>query len=974
MSAQPLAPKFWLGRSQGSKSRSFGGNAGADLLGNLPSIEAVCRRLFGLGPSLLGLVSLCILTGASKLLLAEWESETKTALQLPRPWEPLMILIKNAASVAVGLVLSLVWGGREGLRKSLDPHRVLALLPIASCFAASQVFALMALKHFDAGSVKVFLQLSLPTVAVLSRIVLGRRYSVTQWQCIAFLVLCSAAFIEVRILFETGAPSPLELALGLTQRRLACPHRPLYFWDAVAPGGDLEGLWYVLMAILLGSLASVLAERFLKSDPRPFLAQQCSLVLGECVASLGLLLVAPLIGSRPPLQAGIFSLVGFDWRSCVVMLVWLLHGWVAGMVAKKLSALARGISHILSATLSYAVAAVLFPRTPLFPRGIPAAMAAAQVLLGVLIFATVPPPKEEPVDISRRGSWAASASRCALGWAREYQLLGEAPFCLPVRIRLKAIIVPLLRRIVALILGPPGLLCAFVLLEATRPLLVSWAQQGTSTRAFVSGTFVLAQTVSSFGVAIVIAATCERSLRRALQLCVAPEQLIALLPVACCFTASKLALLSALSLMDAGTVRVIAQGGLPMVAVGSWLLGKRYSQLQWQAIWMIGLGVVTFFLAKTETERHASEYAGLDRPWPPLPEAEPAQDIASAAPGGTGNIHLALFYVCCSLGANCIGALLSEGHLHSTSSCTPYYVQKAHLLGGECLVNFCVCICSWQCSRAARPITPSGFVAHLVSGWDHRTVITMLVWIPSGWCATMVVRRCSALSKNIAQSASSLLTYIFSIRPVTLPTLSPLAPQPVAVPVILLALVCLQSVVLFVVASNEERDRERQVRAALNVRQDPGKAKCDVVADDLPRRFGSGRLPVHACTNAYSAEEFGWLGGNDDFPLCQIDGGFAVEAYSSLKRAGKPGAGRAPGRASGGSALGAQKLGMARVSTFGASLCDMVGFEGDDLNEVSVVELDTTRSAAWHDESLGDYPIGQTECNWGGFSSKYRAS
>mmetsp|Transcript_51189 Transcript_51189/g.129969 ORF Transcript_51189/g.129969 Transcript_51189/m.129969 type:complete len:251 (+) Transcript_51189:3-755(+) len=250
----------------------------------------------------------------------------------------------------------------------------------------------------------------------------------------------------------------------------------------------------------------------------------------------------------------------------------------------------------------------------------------------------------------------------------------------------------------------------------------------------------------------------------------------------------------------------------------------------------------------------------------------------------------------------------------------------------------------------------------------------MLVWIPSGWCATMVVRRCSALSKNIAQSASSLLTYIFSIRPVTLPTLSPLEPQPVAVPVILLALVCLQSVVLFVVASNEERDRERQVRAALSVRLEPGKAKCDVVADDLPRRFGSGRLPVHACTNAFSAEEFGWLGGNDDFPLCQIDGGFAVGAYSSLKRAGKPGAGRSPGRASGGSELGAQKLGMARVSTCGASLCDLVGFEGDDLNDVAAVELDTTRSAAWHDESLGDYPIGQTECNWAGFSSKYRAS
>lgn len=887
------------------------------------------------------LVAVYVAVEASKGLLANWENETKARQGLPRPWVPQMVFAKNVASVLTGIIVSLCLGGIRGVMEAIEPCRVLTLLPVAACFAASQVFALMALRHFDAGSLKVFSQLSLPVCALLSRVTMGRLYSFTQWQAIVFLVLCSIAFIEVRILFETGAPSPLELALGQVGGRHACTGADeLEFRDALRPGGALEGLWYVLMSILLGSVASVLAERLLKHNHQPFYQQRCSLMIGECLAALlGMVLAGPSIGSHPAPERGIFSFVGWDWRTCLVVLVWLVHGWVAGLVVSQLTALTRGVAQILSATVSYGVATALWPRAKFYPRGIPATLAAAQVLLGVLIFATIRPTKDGQMKASSNA--AAPEAQKLLPWRKSAAATRLAA-------RARGLAQALLAKLVALAFGPAVLLFAFTLLEATRPLLVSWSQQGgASAPAFRNGTFVLAQTAVSFLVALAIALACERSARRAWRLCAEPRCVVRRIPVACCFTASKLALLSALAHLDAGTVRVLAQGGLPMVAVGSAMLGKKYSLLQWQAIWMIGFGVVTFFMVKTETERHALAYAALDRPWPPEAE-EPRPSRARAEAWKT---QMAIIYVFISLGCNCLGALVSERFLHSTSECTPYYAQKAHLLGGECVVNLGVCLAAWLCTPSRHY---AGLVPHFAAGWDHRTVITMLVWIPSGWCATLVVRRCNALSKNIAQSASSLLTYIFSIRPVTL-VRPALEPEPVVLPVVLLALVCLQSVVLFAAASAEEA--QNNVRRQVKLQQQ--RLKCELASQErAPARVTSGSLPVLSSQgdNCHYGESL----------LCQIDNDFTASAYSVLRRPASlssapslrlPSEQRPQGNAGG-------LVRMARVSTLGIPLCELA-----ELDETAAATAAAAAAAATPSRDvdiLGEhYPIGQTDdYNW----------
>lgn len=82
------------------------------------------------------------------------------------------------------------------------------------------------------------------------------------------------------------------------------------------------------------------------------------------------------------------------------------------------------------------------------------------------------------------------------------------------------------------------------------------------------------------------------------------------------------------------------------------------------------------------------------------------------------------------------------------------------------------------------------------AGWDRRVLICAIVWIPAGWTATTLVKRCSNLLKTISQCTSSVLTYIFSMFPLTLVG-PPLTPEPLSSPVILLAISVLLSALTF---------------------------------------------------------------------------------------------------------------------------------------------------------------------------------
>lgn len=330
----------------------------------------------------------------------------------------------------------------------------------------------------------------------------------------------------------------------------------------------------------------------------------------------------------------------------------------------------------------------------------------------------------------------------------------------------------------------------FIILDALKPILVTWANQGqlVGEPSFIQGTFVLVQTFLSLLVGLLIALGpwisdvglslhpewCSRLLR-----CLDLQAMVRQLPVAVCLCLSKLLLVYSLGRLDAGTVRVFGQASLPLVGVSTALFFKRrYTLQQWCSLIAVSLGLVTFYFVKAEVETSWSprriEFVG---------------------------ILLVLGSIC----FNCLGALLVEKFLKAHGQ---LYEQKAQLLLGEVLVNsFLVFVAPLFIRDPEVRALTSPWERGFFVGWDRRVLACAILWIPAGWTATMLVKRCSNVLKTVAQASSSVLTYVFSVVPLSSGPQTwtqfvtflgpPLTPEPVSSPVVLLAISVMISALTF---------------------------------------------------------------------------------------------------------------------------------------------------------------------------------
>lgn len=344
------------------------------------------------------------------------------------------------------------------------------------------------------------------------------------------------------------------------------------------------------------------------------------------------------------------------------------------------------------------------------------------------------------------------------------------------------------------------LVLCFILLDATKPLLVTWATaQKAPSERFILGTFVLVQTTLSLLVGLGLAMAPTLALaplrlrlhpewRVRVYRCVEPREVLKRLPVSGCLCFSKLLLVMALGRLDAGTVRVFGQASIPLVGVSSALFfSKRYTLQQWASLAAISIALITFYYVKAEVQKKNCQI---------LERREPSQRLEVVG----------VLLILCSIAFNCLGALLVEKFLKGNKS--RLHVQKAQLLLGEVIVNTGLIVVVPFCYtdpelRAANSPWVRGFFA----GWDGRVLLCAIVWIPAGWTATMLVKRCSNLLKTVAQSTSSVLTYAFSVLPLSsgprfwsyLVTLlgPPLTPEPLSSPVILLAVTVMLAAISF---------------------------------------------------------------------------------------------------------------------------------------------------------------------------------
>lgn len=734
---------------------------------------------------------------------------------------PLVIGAKNMLSISFGMALAFSLDGTKGLRHCLDMRKALKVLPVAGSFCAAQIFALHALRVFDAGSLKVIAQVNLPTTALLSWVVLGRRYSAGQWLSMMLLLVCTTAFLQVRMLFF-DPPGDREGSNFPTPDKVI-------------------GMFMFLAGIALSCFASIFAERFLKKRYEiPFYIQKTNLMIGELI--LAGVMVHVNLGSGDSVHACSWEQIRAWWQLPVVLL-WFIHGWMAGLLVKRCSAIIKNISHIISALVTYFFPLLVFSSEQGKHRW-PVTLSAMMVLIAVLLFATLPQPPQPPQRPSaslRKKSkntkekvLVRSSSEVALRDLRNRQKYRDsqeqskrqevfAPktafeVC---RCASDGIDDKKAEEIAQAFPRTPRrqafwiLVLFFILLDATKPLLVTWATaRKPPEERFILSTFILVQTFVSLLVGLTFAAgphivwpCCFRlhpEWRFRIRRCLEPSGVLARLPVSGCLCTSKLLLIMALGRLDAGTVRVFCQASLPLVGVSSHLFfSKRYTAQQWCSLVAISVALITFYYVKAEVQRKGVAADG--------PETQSWEVVG----------------VLCVLGAigfNCLGALWVEKFLKGNQS--RLHVQKAQLLVGEIIVNIGILFVMPLMQPTARlRAAHSPWVRGFFAGWDGRVLLCVIIWIPAGWTTTTLIKQCSGMVKTIAQSTSSVLTYVFTIFPMSygprfwtyLVTLlgPPLQPEPVSCPVVLLAVAVMISAITFGIDNAPKTRDEDGVKGAV---------------------------------------------------------------------------------------------------------------------------------------------------------------
>lgn len=739
------------------------------------------------------LVLLFVALDASKCLAVSW------AATHGHMCAPLVICAKNALSIGCGMVFAGSLDGAKGLRRCLDMKRALRVLPIAGAFCAAQIFALKASRVFDPGSLKIIAQVNLPATAFLSWMCLGRRYTVKQWLAIGLLLVSAMAFLQVRMLFyqeEKPPPPPIRLlrdALWRSTERATPLVRP----------EKVVGMMWFLSGIALSCIASVYAELFLKNRyDIPFYIQKTNLMFGELLAAC---LMVHFSGRNETRDICSWEQMS-DLSQFPVILIWFVHGWIAGLLVKRCSSLVKNVSHILSASVTYLFHTLLFAGRDLGALDWPVMLSALLVLIAVLVFATVPTRQEDKRSNSnrsgsrsRRHGGAESTGALVRAKSEEHLARKIDQQRRPRGASDKTALQPA-RQLPSPVetVSVGFLVLAFILLDATKPLLVTWAhEQKAPAERFIHGTFILVQTTLSYGVGLGIAVTniCLETLtvgvhplwRSRLRRCMDLSAVLRQLPCACCFSLSKLLMLMALGRLDAGTVRVFGQASLPLV--GLWnavFLAKRYTLQQWCSLVAISVALVTFYYVKAEVYEKVG-----------------ARERQATGRGiEVWGVLLTLSSIC----FNCLGSLFVEKFLKGDRG--RLHEQKAQLLLGEVMVNGAILLLMPFCfsdpkQAAIHSVWHRGFFA----GWDLRVLTCALVWIPAGWSATMLVKRCSNLLKTIAQGTSGVLTYVFSVVPLScgprpwaflvMMLGPPLDPEPLSSPVVLLAVGVMLSALTF---------------------------------------------------------------------------------------------------------------------------------------------------------------------------------
>lgn len=280
------------------------------------------------------LLALFILVDTGQALVMDWaEKRSWQTDRLGRQYARQTVLVfESLLSILTGVSITVFLGGVPAMLRCFELTLMLKFLPVAVCFAVGLSLKMMAVNHFQAGTIKIVGQLRLPLLAVASTLILARTYSIVKWQVIAMITTSCMCFVLLK---------------GQGRSRQG----KTWQWN---------GLAQLLAWVSLNVCGGVLAEMTYKSGNTPFYIQKVAQDVGHlCTGLVMLFLVVPRfnpdedITNRETRPGGFFD--SWDLRTVAVTGFLFLDAWIGNLLLKEFSGVTRSVAKACGVATVYFV-------------------------------------------------------------------------------------------------------------------------------------------------------------------------------------------------------------------------------------------------------------------------------------------------------------------------------------------------------------------------------------------------------------------------------------------------------------------------------------------------------------------------------------------------------------------------------------------------------------------------------------------
>jgi len=286
------------------------------------------QRFMGLPEAFVKRASLCsvyVLLSASGPILLDWVKGHHGG------HFPFAVPALTFHAYALAALLGAGWTathGPKGLRQLNRPDMLWRFCITTSLFTVGDILSFMSLQHLDVGTFSlVGKAFAIVLTVLLTRLVLNKRQTRLQYGLVVGVAAATISFCHSEV-HARGLASAAHSVGSSASLPAMTPQAARWYL----------GLTLRSAAVACTSLAAVLQERLLTREPGiPFLLQQCWMGVGAMATSLFTLRCV----HRLP-TAKLFEGFG-DWRVLVLLVMYVASGLSAGLMVKRLGAVAKAL-------------------------------------------------------------------------------------------------------------------------------------------------------------------------------------------------------------------------------------------------------------------------------------------------------------------------------------------------------------------------------------------------------------------------------------------------------------------------------------------------------------------------------------------------------------------------------------------------------------------------------------------------------